>query len=309
MVPDSPSCSSTAFPGWTAQTFHPGCKINLSLKITGQRADGYHLLDSLFLALPEPHDTITFSPSPKEGLSVICSEEGIDCQNNSLTKAWQIFAHATGFAPAMSCELVKGIPWGAGLGGGTSDAACLLGFMRMLAGYAGIEVTQEDLMAMGARVGADVPFFLSGSPVCRVTGIGENIEIPGPGSLGLKESHLLLVMPDIRVSTPWAYKAYDEMQKACQKDKTLTGAKRADKESIPQYQTAELFTNDLEAPVFANYPKLREIKESLFQLGAYAASMSGSGSCVYGVFDDYANALAAADSMACAVQLCHLDGM
>lgn len=305
----SASCRTQAYPAWTSRTFYPGCKINVSLKITGQRPDGYHLLDSLFLALPDPHDTITFSPSPREGLTVICTEEGIDCENNSLTKAWKIFAEAAGFAPAMTCKLVKGIPWGAGLGGGTSDAACLLAFLRTLAGNAGIKVTDSDLMAMGAKVGADVPFFLSGSTLCRVTGIGECLEKLEPGQLDLEPSYILLVMPDIRVSTPWAYKAYDEMQKACQKDRTLTGAKSADKESIPLYQTAELFTNDLEAPVFGRYPKLKAVKESLLQLGAYAASMSGSGSCVYGVFATHAQALAAAETMDCAVQLCHLDGM
>ncbi len=305
----SASCRNQAYPAWTSRTFHPGCKINLSLRITGQRPDGYHLLDSLFLALPDPHDTITFSPSLKDGLSVICTEEGIDCENNSLTKAWKIFAEATGFAPAMTCELVKGIPWGAGLGGGTADAACLLGFLRTLAKDAGIKVADSDLMAIGAKAGADVPFFLSGSPLCRVTGIGDCLENLEPGSLGLGSSYILLVMPDIRVSTPWAYKAYDEMQKACQKEGALTGAKRADKESIPLYQTAELFTNDLEAPVFGRYPKLKAVKESLLQLGAYAASMSGSGSCVYGVFANHAQALAAAETMDCAVQLCHLGGM
>ncbi len=305
----SASYPTQTYPAWTGRTFHPGCKINVSLKITGLRPDGYHLLDSLFLALPDPHDTITFSPSSKEGLTVICTEEGIDCSNNSLTKSWKIFAEATGFAPAMTCELVKGIPWGAGLGGGTSDAACLLAFLRTLAGDAGIKVSDSDLMAMGAKVGADVPFFLSGSRLCRVTGIGECLEKIEQSPPGLGSAYILLVMPDIRVSTPWAYKAYDEMQKACQKDRTLTGAKRADKESIPLYQTAELFTNDLEAPVFGHYPQLKAVKESLLQLGAYAASMSGSGSCVYGVFANHAQALAAAETMDCAVQLCHLGGM
>ncbi len=308
MSQDSASCPGNACPAWDSRTFHPGCKINLSLKITGQRPDGYHLLDSLFLALPDPHDTITFSPAREGGLAVACTEEGIDCENNSLTKAWTIFADATGFAPSMTCKLIKGIPWGAGLGGGTADAACLLGFLRTLAGQAGIRVADSELMAMAAKAGADVPFFLSGSPLCRVTGIGDGLENLEPGSLGLGPSYILLVMPDIRVSTPWAYKAYDEMQKACQKG-TLTGAKRADKESIPLYQTAELFSNDLEAPVFGRYPKLKAVKESLLQLGAYAASMSGSGSCVYGVFDSHAKALAAAKSMDCAVQLCHLGGM
>ncbi len=302
-------CHTPAYPAWTSRTFHPGCKINVNLRITGLRSDGYHLLDSLFLSLPDPHDTITFSPAAKEGISVICTEEGIDCENNSLTKAWKIFAEATGFAPAMTCELVKGIPWGAGLGGGTSDAACLLSFLRTLAEDAGIRVDESQLMEMGAKVGADVPFFLSGSPLCRVTGIGECLENLEAGSLGLDNLYILLVMPDIRVSTPWAYKAYDEMSKTYQKERTLTGAKRADKESIPLYQTAELFTNDLEAPVFGHYPKLKAVKESLLQLGAYAASMSGSGSCVYGVFANHAQALAAAGTMDCAVQLCHLGGM
>ena len=318
---------------WTNLALHPGCKINLSIRITGTRPDGYHLLDSVFLALDKPCDTMHLAPAQSGGLTVSCTEEGIDCQKNSLTKAWALFAEKTGFAPNLHCELVKGIPWGAGLGGGTSDAAALLSFLQAQAKANGISVAPKELMDIGAKVGADVPFFLSKTKCCRVQGIGEILEELAPGAIQLPGEYIVLAMPRTRVSTPWAYKAYDDLLRDEKKgaegaekaqnahperssrqlspspDKTLTDQKRADKENVPQHRTVELFLNDLEVPVFREYPELGKIKDTLLQLGACVASMSGSGSCIFGIFAEYSKARAVADVLDCPVQICHLTGM
>ena len=107
-----------------------GCKINLTLRITGVRPNGWHELDTVFVPLPEPHDTLRLVPDEGSGLTLRCDTPGIDCADNTLTKAYRLFAEATGFRPGVEARLVKGIPHGAGLGGGSADAAALLGWLN-----------------------------------------------------------------------------------------------------------------------------------------------------------------------------------
>ncbi|MDO5536713.1 MAG: 4-(cytidine 5'-diphospho)-2-C-methyl-D-erythritol kinase [Desulfovibrionaceae bacterium] len=298
-----------------------GCKINLNLVITGRRDDGYHLLDSVFHPLDEPHDTLTVRPGERPGLALSTAEAGIDPHRNTLTRAWSVFAEATGLEFALDVDLEKGIPWGAGLGGGSSDAAVLLRFLASLAAGIGRPVAEAELHAMAAGVGADVPFFLVAKP-CRVTGIGDRLEILEPGDLDLPGRELLLVMPDVKVSTPWAYRAYDEASERGDADRhgsvtqlprknaeTLTGPAKASKECLPKYSPAGLFVNDLEDVVFGQHPEIRAVRDHLLQLGACAACMSGSGSSVFGVFKEHSTACAAASAMPWRVQHCALSGM
>ncbi len=285
------------------------CKINLGLRITGRREDGYHLLDSLFWPLETPCDTLTVSPG-EDGIAVRVNRPDVDPGRNTLTAAWSAFAAGTGFALPLRCDLHKGVPSGAGLGGGSSDAACLLRFLQLMARKAGLEVDDAALAAMAARVGADVPFFLCGSPA-RVTGTGDIVEPVAPGDVDLPGRELVLVMPDVQVSTPWAYRAYDMdaadgAQSAAKNGGTLTGPAKASKQTSPKYSPAGLFVNDLEGVVFRKHPELAAVKRQLLQLGASAASMSGSGSSVFGLFTQHSTARAAARSMAWPVQLCHL---
>ena len=149
-----------------------GCKINLGLKILGQREDGYHLIDSIFYPLKAPCDKLYMARAREEGIRVLTDCRGVDPEKNTLTKAWKVFAETTGFAQALVVRLEKNIPWGAGLGGGSADAACVLRHMALLAKEAGRPVSEEALLSMAARVGADVPFFLRNVPM-RVQGIGE----------------------------------------------------------------------------------------------------------------------------------------
>ena len=115
-----------------------GCKINLGLKILGQREDGYHLIDSIFYPLKAPCDKLYMARAREEGIRVLTDCRGVDPEKNTLTKAWKVFAETTGFAQALVVRLEKNIPWGAGLGGGSADAACVLRHMALLAKEAGI---------------------------------------------------------------------------------------------------------------------------------------------------------------------------
>lgn len=296
-------------------------KINAGLRVTGRREDGYHLLDSVFLALEEPRDVLHVAQSSCPGLTVLFSDPELDAQKNTLVKAFEVFASRTGFAPSLVVHVQKGIPWGAGLGGGSADAACLVNALadRLREKDSGKALPHDILNEIGARVGADVPFFYNGKPG-RVTGIGEKIE---PLAMkGLENLTVLLALPPLRVSTPWAYHAYDEMQdeKAAQGDGTANSEKgkgeilagaalgscanprpgRADLSPVEALtrvtnlcmqcvpvggplRPVEL-VNDLEGPVFARHPELLTIKARLLDHGALAASMTGSGSSVFGFF-------------------------
>lgn len=323
-----------------------GCKINLGLRITGQREDGYHYLDSIFYPLSAPADSMQVAQSCREGLTVLTDCRGIDPKHNTLTKAWQLFCEATGCTMNLVLSLKKGIPWGAGLGGGSADAAVFLRHLRERAASFGCTMTDEALDALAARVGADVPFFLYNRPM-RVRGTGEILE---PVSLDLSGFCLVLVMPCFTVSTPWAYKAYDEAM-ACRNSargvqksthmsfgkgcgtgagsraggcaggfagqlpengqsclQALTAMAKMRKESLPIDSPVEL-ANDLEPVVFKRYPALGGIKSALLARGACAASMSGSGSSIYALFADRAEAEAAASDMEWPVQLSSLAGM
>lgn len=299
-----------------------GCKINLGLRILGQREDGYHLIDSVFYPLQDPHDTLYLARSREKGIRVLTNCRGVDPQKNTLTKAWKIFAETTGLAPDLVIRLDKNIPWGAGLGGGSADAAAVLEHLAILAREEGKPVDSATLASMAAGVGADVPFFLRNRPM-RVQGIGEILcEV----DLSLAGFYLVLVMPCFSVQTPWAYKAFDESrahkgtnrakvghsgqfgEKEQSSLQALTAMTKVRKENLPIESPVEL-ANDLEPVVFRRYPALGDIKRTLLAHGACAASMSGSGSSVYALYDNRARAKAAAESMEWPVQLSSLAGM
>lgn len=268
------------------ETLHTGCKLNLFLFITGRRSNGYHELFTLFARIPEPRDTLIFRPARQSaGLCVRCLEPGIDPLRNTLTKAAALYAEATGFSPAVEVELVKGIPHGAGLGGGSADAALVL---QWLEGQAPRPLGEEKLLALAARAGADVPFFLKNGP-CFAEGIGD---ILTPAKLDLENWLGLVVCPALRVSTPWAYAAWDRENDAF----FLTEERKADKNSRSSCQNF-YGRNDFEAVVFAAHPELLALKTRLIQAGANIAGMSGSGSALFGLFRSKAAAFHAAAVM------------
>ena len=253
-------------------------KINLFLLITGRRPDGYHELATFFMPLPGPCDALALAPVPGEGIRVECGAPGIDPQRNTLTRAYRLYAEATGFAPGLGVRLQKGIPSGAGLGGGSADGAAILAWMQR---HCPRPLGGDDLLALAARVGADVPFFLRGAP-CIAEGIGEKLR---PMPSGLEGWSCVLACPPVHVDTSWAYSAWDAERMPF----SLTEWEKIDKNIASRYQC--LFgRNDFEAVVFARWPELSSWKAAVAETGADIAGMSGSGSALYGLFRDGARA-------------------
>lgn len=264
-----------------------GCKVNLSLKITGVREDGYHLLDSIFWPLSVPCDTLEFTPNDSAKLTVTCHAKGINCEQNTLTKAYDNFCAAGGEPRGAHVHLTKGIPHGAGLGGGSSDAAAVL---RWCNKNCPAPLTEQDLHSVALGVGADVPYFLYNKPA-RVKGVGDIIE---PCEHYLQGKALLLACPQVYVSTPWAYKAWDQAQNKKILRQRLTIDEHKAKDCV---SCATWFTNDFEDVVFGKHPELRLIKEKLLQNKASAVVMSGSGASITAIFDSLELAKIAADAM------------
>jgi 4-diphosphocytidyl-2-C-methyl-D-erythritol kinase len=256
------------------------CKINLHLRITGRRPDGYHDLETLFTALPEPADVLTVTRAPRgSGLLFACSDTGLEGPDNLVVKAYAAYAAATGFAPDISVRLDKGVPAGSGLGGASSDAACMLTYLNDAAPR---PLPGPALSALGARLGADVPFFLQNGPALA-EGIGDRLT---PFPLDLSGYALVLVCPGQRVNTAWAYRAYDEAagNGDLSGESLLTSTFR--RNIRPFCVTALPLSNSFEGVVFAAQPDLRRLKETLFSLGASGAALSGSGSAMFGLFRD-----------------------
>ena len=281
-----------------ARRLTAGCKVNLGLRITGIRPNGYHELDSVFLPLATPCDTLDVMPQPDglPRLELLCNMPGLDLQRNTLTKAYDAFARRAQVPPpALRLRLTKGIPSGAGLGGGSSDAAVLL---RWLNEVSSVPLPEATLHEAALEVGADVPFFLMNRP-CRVQGIGEQLT---PVRVDLPDTSIVLLCPGESISTPWAYKAYDawlqnegtrrngheDLTKGAIRD-TGTSLSSMPKTAVSCHavfsrEQALAMHNDLEAPVAAEYPVITEMRQALLQAGAWAAVMSGSGSAMVGLF-------------------------
>jgi 4-diphosphocytidyl-2-C-methyl-D-erythritol kinase len=255
-------------------TLTAGCKVNLGLRITGRRHDGYHEIDSLFWPLPHPHDRLEITFAGERGLAVHCSSPDFPA-SNTLSRAYELFLQEVGTAPALRINLHKGIPQGAGLGGGSSDAAALLKWLNMQQKQ---PLPMQKLTEIAARVGADTPFFLQ-DKACRVRGIGELLQSSSHDLAGI---HLVLVCPDIHVSTAWAFAAYDRLfQQQNDLTKRNVGAK---KNVLSEIQALPDLHNDLEAVVLQRHPQLAAIKTQMLHMGADAVGMSGSGSSMLGLF-------------------------
>ncbi len=272
-----------------------GCKINRFLRIGPRRADGYHNLETLFIPLDEPHDELRISPGTNPGLRVRCAEPGIDPERNTLTAAYSLWREALGAAPDLDLTLIKGVPHGAGLGGGSANAAGLLLHLQSWAKENGrTPLAPEALNALAAKVGADVPFFLLNRPALA-GGIGERLrEVPNP----LAGRYIVLACPAVAVSTAWAFAALDAEREKNENSETnfLT---RDVPEDNTNFSCGANPENDLEGPVFRAFPELAGIRAGLLEHGAEVARMSGSGSSVFGVFTEKERAERAAAALPC----------
>ena len=244
--------------------FFPNAKINIGLNITSKRADGYHNLESIFYPIAW-RDILEIIPSKQ--LSFDSSGLSITGQGNLCLKAYELMKSHYGIAP-VSMHLHKNIPIGAGLGGGSSDAAFTLMALNTIFEL-GLE--KDELKKMAAQLGADCPFFIDNAP-SLASGIGELLN---PIDLDLFNYHLLVVKPNIFVSTAEAFSAIVPQTPSLSLEEEI-------KMPVEKWR----LKNDFEDSIFPQYPELLEIKRSLIQAGALYSSMSGSGSSIYGIFSE-----------------------
>lgn len=254
-------------------------KVNLYLKIVGKREDGYHELETLFHPFPALADTLEITATG-EGCTIHCDEFNLPAEDNLIYKAWDKYAQATGFRPGLHVELTKRTPTGAGLGGGSSDAASMLRFLDKHPDSPGLE--HNDLNALAAGLGADVPFFLLDGPAWA-KGIGE---ILTPAEVDLSGLTALLACPDVHVNTVWAYKAWSNRDQSTylKKSDAFYLTRNACGNNRTASKTRVTLFNDFEEVVLPEFPKIRETKEYLLKNGACGAVMSGSGASVISFF-------------------------
>ncbi|MDK2956964.1 MAG: 4-diphosphocytidyl-2-C-methyl-D-erythritol kinase [Desulfovibrionales bacterium] len=270
-------------------------KVNLYLEITRVREDGYHELKTLFYPLPGPVDELSLSPGELgSGFSLDCGEPELCAPSNLVWKAYDAFAAATGFRPDVHCRLTKRIPSGAGLGGGSSDAAAMLLWLQKEAGTAALD--EAALVQLAVRLGADVPFFLYGRPAWA-TGVGEDLT---PSGAHLAGWSMVLVCPKTKVNTGFAFREWDRrfLETVEPGAAILTCGQKRDMDAFcPRLPPLR---NSLEPAVFPVYPGLGRIKGALLSLGAAGAMMSGSGSSIFGLFRERSRAEFAVRSLASA---------
>jgi len=274
-------------------TLRAGCKINLHLEITGVKENGYHELDTLFFPLSRPFDIITVTKSGAgKGLTIDCPALSIPQEKNIIYKSWKKFGEATGWFPDLNITIEKGIPDGAGLGGGSSDAAVILNYLNKYCPKG--TLSSDELNSLAASIGADVPFFLNNVPA-HATGIGEVLT---PSDVSLAGYSLVLICPDISISTPWAFAAWDkamleETEGNNQKEILTTTSSKDRKHS----SRALWLFNSFEVVVYSAFPKLRAYKDKLMEFGAEGAVMSGSGSSIFALYREMEQAARAATAL------------
>lgn len=274
---------------------HAPAKINLRLRILGRDGTGYHELDTLFCAL-ELHDDVHVDRASNLEVQVEGDVPGPP-EQNLVHRAARAFHEQIGRAPDVRIRLVKRIPVSAGLGGGSSDAAATL---RALNRLYGAPLEPHRLMAIGGRLGSDVPFFLCGSALARATGRGDRLTPMRP----LPARPVLVLQPPFPVATAEAFGWWDSARADRHRSAGTLRRNGAGQTSEPPPTRDSLATggadpldaadwdgvlphaaNDFESVVFEKHPELAAVKGALERHGARPALLSGSGACVFGVFE------------------------
>jgi 4-diphosphocytidyl-2-C-methyl-D-erythritol kinase len=251
-------------------TIDAPAKVNLTLQVLGRRDDGFHEIETLMAPITLA-DRLQISLRTDQSIRLTCSDPTVPSDASNLAhRAAAAFSKHTGLEFGVDIHIEKKIPHGAGLGGGSSDAATVLVALdRLLA----TKMPAEELECIAATIGSDIPFFIRSQPaICR--GRGEIIET----FEGLPPADILLVKPPFPISTPWAYQAWANSEKP----------------SAPfqQFHGSISLVNDLEAPVFSKYLLLPVLKSALQKHpGVSAAMMSGSGSTIFAILRDSAEGI------------------
>jgi 4-diphosphocytidyl-2-C-methyl-D-erythritol kinase len=249
----------------------PNAKINLGLSVIEKRSDGFHNIETVMLPIGLC-DILEVIISPDAQFSFTTSGLKIksDGNQNLVVKAWRLLMERFDLPP-VKIHLHKVIPMGAGLGGGSSDAAFLIKSINTLFD---LKLTVVQMEAFALELGSDCPFFVQDKPVLA-KGRGELFE---DIEMALGSYSIVVVKPEIHVDTATAYAQIIPAHKSI----ALKGILK-----MPVIKWRGLLINDFEKPVFEQYPKIGNIKEKLYEMGADYASMSGSGSAVFGLFSDF----------------------
>lgn len=248
-------------------------KINLGLDIVSKREDGYHELNTLFCEL-KLHDEIDIEITEKIEISVTCSDQNLSCGSDNLAyRAAEILFERYNPGRGVKIHIIKNIPMGAGLGGGSSDAAAVLKTVNSLFKF---NLDNDELRNTGAKIGADVPFFIEGK-MAQAKGIGEKL-------MHFEGCHLppmLIIKPEISIPTGWAYNTVDESKNVFHPDieSLIRAVKTGDYEGICRYAG-----NTFENAITERFPVIKQIKSRMRELGAGTCVMTGSGSALFAIF-------------------------
>jgi 4-diphosphocytidyl-2-C-methyl-D-erythritol kinase len=247
----------------------PNAKINLGLNVTEKRPDGYHNLETVFFPIPLL-DILELEKNELNQTRFTCSGIEIpnDGKDNLVVRTFKKIQDKFDL-PHVDIHLHKNIPTGAGLGGGSADAAFMI---NLCAAYFNLEYPENYAFDLAKSIGADCPFFLY-NQACFAQGIGDEIS---PISFNLKNYYLVLVYPNIHVSTALAYQGIVPQKKGINLPSELS-------KDIIQWKN--FVVNDFEKSVFNQFPVIADVKEQLYNQGALYASMSGSGAAVFGIFN------------------------
>ena len=262
-------------------------KVNLGLQILNKREDGYHNLHSLFIEI-DLADELIFTPSDKFHLTIVGKESAeipLD-ESNLITKSYRLFQSMMKSVPTeYAIHLKKIIPIGSGLGGGSSNAAAVL---RALNKLWKINFSPNKLEKLGAELGADIPFFIRGG-FQLAEGVGEKLT-PQDNQI-LNGLYFLLIIPPFHISTPDAYRSLNKPLRPVENPSKFA--------PVSEPVNWQLFDNDFEKVFRKTYPEIGNIKEDLQGAGALYASLSGSGSTVFGVFDNLKTAELTREDFSC----------
>jgi 4-diphosphocytidyl-2-C-methyl-D-erythritol kinase len=247
-------------------------KINIGLKILDKRDDGYHNIETTF-ANVNLADIIQLEEY-ESGIMIEANGLDLPEQSNLCYRAAELVKKKCACDHGVLIKLTKSIPIGGGLGGGSSDAACVLKGMNRLFG---LGLSEEELMKIGGELGADVPFFVKGG-AAYARGRGDELKF-----FKLPKMSLIIYYPGYPISTKWAYEEYDRMLLTPKNEADMIELKQPRKKKKRAMFQIE---NDFEKVVFKKHPDLLDIKMNVLASGAFLISLSGSGSCLYSVVDE-----------------------
>lgn len=250
----------------------PISKINLGLRITSKRPDGYHDIETIFYPAGL-HDALEFIiPEEDPGKDILVTsgiDTGAQGADNLVLKALALLRENHPI-PHIKIHLHKTIPVGAGLGGGSSDAAC---FLKSINRFFSFRLTDEELHASALRLGSDCPFFIEAKPA-YATGRGE---VMSPVNVNLEGLYLVLLNPGVKISTKEAYGN-------CKPNKPEESLQEVISRPVEEWKDSVV--NDFEDYAISRYPLIGELKSGLYESGAVFSLMTGSGSTVFGLFKD-----------------------